>query len=67
MQESKEMWAWSLDWEDPLEEGMAATPVFLPGESMDKEAWQAIVHNYLKVLDTTEVTRHLEDLPGSTG
>ena len=22
----------SLDWEDPLEEGMAATPVFLPGE-----------------------------------
>ena len=22
----------SLGWEDPLEEGMAATPVFLPGE-----------------------------------
>ena len=23
----------SLGWEDPLEEGMATTPVFLPGES----------------------------------
>ena len=22
----------SLDWEDPLEKGMATTPVFLPGE-----------------------------------
>ena len=34
---------------------------------MDKEAWQAIVHNGLKELDTTEVTMLLEDLPGSTG
>ena len=24
----------SLGWEDPLEEGMAPTPVFLPGESL---------------------------------
>ena len=24
---------WSLGWEDPLEEEMAPTPVFLPGES----------------------------------
>ena len=24
---------WSLDWEDPLKEGMATTPVFLPWES----------------------------------
>ena len=23
MQETKEMWVWSLGWEDPLEEGMA--------------------------------------------
>ena len=23
----------SLGWEDPLEEGMATTPIFLPGES----------------------------------
>ena len=28
-----ETWVRSLGWEDPLEEGMAATPVFLPGES----------------------------------
>ena len=28
-----EMWVQSLGWEDPLEKGMATTPVFLPGES----------------------------------
>ena len=28
-----ETWVWSLGWEDPLEEEMATTPVFLPGES----------------------------------
>ena len=28
-----ETWVWSLGWEDPLEEGMATHPVFLPGES----------------------------------
>ena len=28
-----EMWVRSLGQEDPLEEGMATTPVFLPGES----------------------------------
>ena len=27
-----ETWVWSLDWEDPLEEGMATTPIFWPGE-----------------------------------
>ena len=26
-------WVQSLGWEDPLEEGMAPTPVFLPRES----------------------------------
>jgi len=29
----QETWVWSLGWEDPLEEGMAIHPVFLPGES----------------------------------
>ena len=29
-----ETWVPSLGWEDPLEEGMATTPVFLPGESL---------------------------------
>ena len=26
-------WVQSLGWDDPLEEGMEPTPVFLPGES----------------------------------
>ena len=30
----QETWVRSLGWEDPLEEGMAPTPVFLPGESL---------------------------------
>ena len=29
----QETWVQPLGWEDPLEEGMATTPVFLPGES----------------------------------
>ena len=29
----RETWVQSLGWEDPLEEGMATTPIFLPGES----------------------------------
>ena len=38
----------SLDGEDPLEEGMATTPVFLPGESLrtvcvDKESGAFLV------------------------
>ena len=28
----QETWVQSLGWEDPLEEGMQPTPVFLPGE-----------------------------------
>ena len=32
MQETQEMWIGSLGQEDPLEEEMATTPVFLPGE-----------------------------------
>ena len=28
----QETWFLSLGWEDPLEKGMAPTPVFLPGE-----------------------------------
>ena len=32
-----ETWVRSLGWEEPLEEGMAAHPVFLPGESPQTE------------------------------
>ena len=38
MQESQKMWVRSLGWEDPLEEGMAPTPVFLPGESQGQRS-----------------------------
>ena len=31
----------SLNWGDPLEKGMATTPVLLLGEPMDRGAWQA--------------------------
>ena len=33
-----ETWVHFLGWEDPLEEGMATTPVFLPGESLWTES-----------------------------
>ena len=33
MQEVQETWVSSLGGEDPVEEGMATHPVFLPGES----------------------------------
>ena len=38
----------SLDWEDPLEEGMATHPVFLPGVFVDHGTWQATVHGLAK-------------------
>ena len=46
-----ETWLQSLGWEDPLEEGMAAHPVFLPGESHG--AWWATVHGVIE-LNTSE-------------
>ena len=46
MQESRVR---SLGWEDPLEEGMATTSVFLPGRvPMDRGAWRATVHEVEK-------------------
>ena len=38
----QETWAQSLGWEDSLEKGTAATPVFLPRESHGRRAWQAV-------------------------
>ena len=39
----------SLVWDDPLEEGLTTTPVFLPGESpRTKETWRAAVHGVAK-------------------
>ena len=38
------MQAQSLVWEDPLGEEMQLSAVFLPGNVMDRGAWQAAVH-----------------------
>ena len=40
----QEMCIWSLNWEDPLEKEMATTPLFLPGNLMDRGAWWAAVY-----------------------
>ena len=51
----QETWVQSLGWEDPLEEGMTTTPVFLPGEIlMDRGAWWDTVHGDHKESETTE-------------
>ena len=42
------MWVHSLGWEDPLEEGMQSTPVFLPGESHGPRSLWATVHRVTK-------------------
>ena len=49
-----ETWAWSLGWEDPLEEGMATHSSILAWRSpMDREALRAAVHRVAES-DTTE-------------
>ena len=40
--------ACSLGWEEPLEKGMATTPVFLPGKSHRQRIWWAIAHGVTK-------------------
>ena len=57
---AKEMPVRSLGQEDPLEEGMATTPVFLPGESHAQRSlagyspW-GLPHEFIES-ETTEVT-----------
>ena len=41
----------SLDQEDPLKKEMQPIPVFLPGESMDRGAWQATANRVTKSPD----------------
>ena len=45
--------------EDPLEEGVATTPVFLPGESHGQRSLAGCSPRGHKELDTTEVTEHI--------
>ena len=50
----QETWVQSLDWEDPLEKGMAALSSVLAWRiSMDRGAWRAAVHRVAES-DTTE-------------
>ena len=45
----RESWVWSLGWEDPLEEGMAAQSRILAwGIPMDRGAWRATVPGLTK-------------------
>ena len=49
----QETCVWSLGQEDPLEEGMATSPVFLPGESSWTEEPGGLQPMGLQELDTT--------------
>ena len=45
----QETWVQSLDWEDPLEEGMAThSSIFAWRVLMDRGAWRAAVHGVTK-------------------
>ena len=46
----------SLGWKDPLEEGMATTPVLLPGESHGQRSLAGYRSKGYKELDMTEAT-----------
>ena len=48
-------WVQSLGWEDPLEEGMATTPVFLPGESHGQRSLTSYSPWGCKESDMTEL------------
>jgi len=56
MQELQETWVLSLGWENPLEEGMQPTPVFLPGESHGQRSPAGFSPEGCKELDMTETT-----------
>ena len=58
MQEVQETWVWSLDWENPLEEEMATTPVFLPRKSHGQRSLMGYSPWHCKKLDTTKWLTH---------
>ena len=55
----KEAWVWSLGQEEPLEEEMAATPVFSPGKSHGQRSLAGYSPWGLTESDTTEYTHPL--------
>ena len=56
MQETQEMWVPSLGQEDPLEESMQTSLVFLPGESHGQRSVAAYSPWSCKESDMTEAT-----------
>ena len=58
MQEPKEMQVRPLGQEDPLEEGMATTAIFLPGESHGQRSLAGCSPRGLEEPDRTEVPQH---------
>ena len=48
----------SLGWEDPLEKGMATTPVFLPGEPHGQRSLAGYSPRGHRESNTTEATEH---------
>ena len=56
VQETRETQVPSLGWEDPLEEEMAATPVFLPGDSHGQRGLAGHSPWGCKESDMTEAT-----------
>ena len=48
-----ETWVQSLGWEDPLEKGMATTPVFWPGEFHGQRSLTSYIPWGHKEWDTT--------------
>ena len=50
----RETWPLSLGWKDPLEEGMAPTPAFLPGKSHGQRSLMGYSPWGGKGSDTTE-------------
>ena len=55
MKETQETWVQSLGWEDPLEEGMATTPVFLSVKSLEQ---RSLVGYSPWSCKDSDVTRH---------
>ena len=58
VQETQETGVWSLGQEDPLEWKWQPAAVFLPGNPMDRGAWQATVHGFAKSRTRLSTTAH---------
>ena len=54
----QESWVLTLSWEDPLEKGMATTPVFLPGDFHGQRSLVGYSPWDQKGLDTFEQLSH---------